>query len=142
MSYNWTVPLDINATLPAFTLVATNQTSSNGSYTESPVFYIMPDATTPNSMETITITPSPTPPSRGLSKGAEASIIVGWSLVGLLLILGAFVFLQRRRKEKLQIHANTTSKIHYRPELEGKEAQQDMIELGGAAPIRELDGRR
>ncbi|KAK1687399.1 hypothetical protein BDP55DRAFT_659982 [Colletotrichum godetiae] len=109
MSYDWTIPQDLNLTNSEFTqcsITFTNLTydeySNQAQSFDSNLFYIKAaTATTSSAGPTTTIsTTTPTPsPEPSLSTGAKAGIGVGVACVVLCCVLGAWFSIKRRRRK-------------------------------------------
>lgn len=168
MSYDWSIPSNLTI-YPAYRIISVNETniysnldenySPDNTTADSEDVYIKPNSTSSStspsgtatdpptsvSISTSMLGPAPTtmistpsPASPNLT-GAKAGIGVGCTVVGLLAILGILLFLKRRQSQKSQHENPHRSGSCEKPELEGKEPQEQLLEVSGDG-TRELDG--
>lgn len=165
ISYNWTIPLDINTTEPEWKVYVQNGSETNpwpyGKIGESDIFRIQPkdvsSASTLGSSTSAAIretgasavtTPTASqPPSgpagSGLSTGAKAGIGVGVGIFAIFLAVGLFL-LWRRRSRPVPSAEVPVAEQYEKPELESNPPRGGtrMLEAGAESQERyEIDGR-
>lgn len=160
MSYDWTIPRDLeltNSDLTQCSITFTNLTEDNApdrSQTQtlnSDLFNIKEATTTTsgtgptNTITTTTPTPTPVP---SLSTGAKAGIGVGVAFVVLCCALGAWIFLKRKKKSKTTIvsdmPAEEQNSGYVKAEMDANEARQRAeldAQQSGTKAAQERDAR-
>lgn len=161
ISYNWTIPLDLNTTEPEWKVFVQNGTYPVTKIAESDSFRIKPNnmsstSTLDSSTSSMGIEteapaaatpafsqPSSDTPNSGLSTGAKAGIGVGASLFVICLAAGLFL-VWRRRPRPVQSTEIPVAKEYQKPELEDNPSQGGPGVFGAGAQDagrHEIDGR-
>ena len=153
LHYQWSIPSDLTVTSDHdFVLVASNITESHDSpiFETSSPFLIEPisstttstatsstaesssiQASTQSSESTATTSPARSPPtSKGLSTGTTAGIGVGAGLGTILLLVGLWLFLRKRRQNKATVPSSSTPG-HEKPELADTSKSKPAVEADG-----------